>query len=105
MPPIDSECTLDPRPGSATGVSGVSFQGRKLPAAPVNWDYAREFEGAELGVERVDGVPVAIPWHRIGDELGSDLLSIVGSASVQSLRGIHIPCLRVHQRDPAPTEH
>ena len=105
MPPIDSERTLDPRPGFAVGVSGVSIQGCKLAAAPVDRDHVREFEGAELCVERVNGVAVAIPWHRFGNELGGDLLLIVGSVPVQSTVGIHIPYLRVHQRDRAPTEH
>jgi len=68
--------------GCAVGTSGVIFQGRKLPAALVNWDHAREFEGAELCIEGVDGVPVSIPWHRIRNELGGDLLWRVGLAPV-----------------------
>ena len=83
MSPINPECALDLGPeaiGCAAGISGVIFQCRKLAAAPINWDHAREFEGAELCVKRVDDVPVTIPWDRICDELGGDLLSIVGSA-------------------------
>jgi hypothetical protein len=75
--PIDPERAFDPctEPVRRTvGISSISLQGRKLAAAAVNWDHARELEGAELCVKWVDDVPVCIPWYGIGDELGGNSL-------------------------------
>ena len=79
--PIDPERALNPYPElmrRTVGISGVSFQGRKLPTALVDWNHAREFEGPELCIERVDGVPVSISRYTTGDELGGNLLLPLG---------------------------